>query len=210
MVKEQVLNQFLDALSSNAPSPGGGGASALAGAFGASLSLMVISLTLGKKAYADAEEELQKDQAELIRLKETFLMLADRDEEVFLPLMQAYAMPRSTSAERSIRQKVLNKALKEAASVPLEVMETASEALKVTLRVAKCGSKMAISDAGVAASYLRTALEGGALNVQINLQSMKDSEEKEALGAKTEELKKTGKRLAARIIRIVGERIGQK
>ena len=51
-------NEFVEVLASKAPVPGGGGASALVGAVGTALGNMVGSLTVGKKKYADVEEEM--------------------------------------------------------------------------------------------------------------------------------------------------------
>ncbi|MEL7655035.1 MAG: cyclodeaminase/cyclohydrolase family protein, partial [Bacillota bacterium] len=51
--------EFMEALASKAPVPGGGGASALVGAIGVALGSMVGNLTTGKKKYADVEEDIQ-------------------------------------------------------------------------------------------------------------------------------------------------------
>ena len=49
---------FVEVLASNAPAPGGGGAAALVGAIGTALGNMVGSLTVGKKKYADVQDEI--------------------------------------------------------------------------------------------------------------------------------------------------------
>ena len=49
---------FVEILAGNNPVPGGGGASALAGAIGTALGNMVGSLTVGKKKYADVEDDI--------------------------------------------------------------------------------------------------------------------------------------------------------
>lgn len=77
MIEKQTIQEFLDVLSSKQPVPGGGGASALAGALGTALGLMVGNLTVGKKKYADVEEEvilmiekLTSMQAEMVHLSD--------------------------------------------------------------------------------------------------------------------------------------------
>ena len=60
MVESMTIQEFLDVLSSKEPVPGGGGASALAGALGNALGQMVVNLTVGKKKYAEVEDEMQK------------------------------------------------------------------------------------------------------------------------------------------------------
>ena len=89
MITDYAIDDFLDALASSAPVPGGGGASALAGASGAALGAMSLNLTIGKKKYIPVEEELKAALSELDTLREVFLSLADKDEEVFLPLTKA-------------------------------------------------------------------------------------------------------------------------
>ena len=59
-------------LASKAPVPGGGGASALVGAVGTALGNMVGSLTVGKKKYADVEEEMYELKAKCDQLTEGF------------------------------------------------------------------------------------------------------------------------------------------
>ena len=60
MTEEKKICEYLEVLSSKAPVPGGGGASALAGALGNALGQMVVNLTVGKKKYAEVEEEMQE------------------------------------------------------------------------------------------------------------------------------------------------------
>ena len=54
----QSCRNFVEALASSSPAPGGGGAAALVGAIGAALGNMVASLTIGKKKYAAVEAEI--------------------------------------------------------------------------------------------------------------------------------------------------------
>ena len=179
-IRNETIGHYCDALGSKLPTPGGGGASAVAGAFGCSLGLMVISFTLGKKRYADVEEDLKNDQKQLLLLREDFYRLAEEDEKVFAPLARTYKLPENTEEEKAIKAEAMEKALYEAAEVPLETMKKALEALKIVEDVAEKGSRMAISDAGVAGDYLTAALKGSSLNVLINARSMQDLERREA------------------------------
>ena len=97
--KQETVVQYLEALSSKSPIPGGGGAAALAAAFAFSLGLMVGNLTLGKKKYADFQEELEGIMKDLEEAKQKAFVFEARDEEVFLPLSQAYSLPRGTEEE---------------------------------------------------------------------------------------------------------------
>ena len=86
MMLEQKTVEFLEALSSGAPVPGGGGASAAVGAFSCALGMMVTNLTAGKKKYAAVEDEIIKVRSQLDILKKELVSLVDKDAEAFAPL----------------------------------------------------------------------------------------------------------------------------
>ena len=176
-------NEFVEVLASKAPVPGGGGASALVGAIGTALGNMVGSLTVGKKKYADVEEEMWELKKKADELQKELLHLIERDE-VFEPLSKAYGMPRETEEEKAEKARVMEIVLKDACSVPMEIMEKCCEAIEIIVEFAAKGSTLAISDAGVGAAFCKAALQGASLNVYINTKSMKNREYAEELNAK--------------------------
>ena len=176
MRKEEIIEEFLEELGSSSPVPGGGGAAALSGALSVSLAAMVCNLTIGKKRYQDVEEDLRQDLDYLIEMREIFLSFMDKDEEVFLPLSKAYALPNKTEEEKRARALVMRDLLKNAAEVPLRLLELADTVLDTIKDVAEKGSRLAISDAGVSAAFMETCVHGALLNVQINTKAMKDEE----------------------------------
>ena len=181
-------NEFVEVLGSKAPVPGGGGASALVGAVGTALGNMVGALTVGKKKYADVEEEMKELMAKATTLQDELLHLIERDAEVFEPLSKAYGMPRETEEEKAEKARVMEIVLKDACSVPMEIMEKCCEAIDLIVEFAAKGSALAISDAGVGAAFCKAALEGASLNVYINTKSMKNREYAEELNEKCDEM----------------------
>lgn len=181
-------NEFVEVLGSKAPVPGGGGASALVGAVGTALGNMVGALTVGKKKYADVEEEMKELMAKATTLQDELLHLIERDAEVFEPLSKAYGMPRETEEEKAEKARVMEIVLKDACSVPMEIMEKCCEAIDLIVEFAAKGSALAISDAGVGAAFCKAALEGASLNVYINTKSMKNWEYAEELNRKCDEM----------------------
>ena len=169
-------NEFVEVLASKAPVPGGGGASALVGAIGTALGNMVGSLTVGKKKYAEVEEEMWELKGKCDQLQKDFLRLIERDAEVFEPLSKAYGMPRETEEEKAEKARVMAIVLKDACSVPMEIMEKCCEAIDIIAEFAANGSTLAISDAGVGVAFAKAALKGASLNVYINTKSMADKE----------------------------------
>ena len=178
-----TCTEFVEVLSSKAPVPGGGGASALVAAVGTALGNMVGSLTVGKKKYADVEDEMWELKKKCDQLQKDFLHLIERDAEVFEPLSKAYGMPRETEEEKA---RVMEAALKEACSVPMEIMEKCCEAIELIVEFGAKGSKLAISDAGVGAAFCKAALKGASLNVYINTKSMADRAYAEELNKKAD------------------------
>ena len=180
--------EFVTVLASNEPAPGGGGASALVAAIGTALGNMVGSLTVGKKKYAEVEDEIKAMLFEAEALQNELLALVTRDAEVFAPLAAAYGLPRETDEEKAEKARVMAIVLKDAAAVPLEIMKTCAKAIDLAQSFAEKGSTLAVSDAGCSAAVLKGALEAASLNVLINTKSMEDRDYAEALNAEVEEL----------------------
>lgn len=184
MIEKEILGQWVDALASKAPVPGGGGASALGGALAAALGQMVGNLTTGKKRYADVEEEIQQSLFALNILQMELMALADKDAEVFAPLAAAYGLPKDTEQQRAEKERILEENLLAATLVPMQMMEKTSAVLDVLELLAEKGSRMAISDVGVAVQFARAALNGAVMNVYINTKSMKNREKAGELNVK--------------------------
>lgn len=171
---DKSCSEFVEVLASKAPVPGGGGASAMVGALATALGNMVGSLTVGKKKYAAVEEEMRALKDRCDRLQKDFLHLVERDAEVFEPLARAYSMPKNTEEEKAEKARVMEIVLRNACSVPMEIMEKCCEAIDIIAVFAEKGSVIAISDAGVGAAFAKAALQGASLNVYINTKSMAD------------------------------------
>jgi len=199
--------EFVRVLSSAAPVPGGGGASALVGAIGMALGSMVGSLTTGKKKYAAVEEDIQRLLARSQTIQTELLALVMRDAEVFEPVAKTYGMPSATDAEKTQKQQVMEKVLREAALVPAEIMDQCIAALEVTAEFAQKGSALAVSDAGVSATVCRAGLEGASLNVYINTKMMKDREFADRLNRETQEKVARGAKLAEEIFTNVTQKL---
>ena len=181
---ELKINEFLDRLESSDAVPGGGGASALAAALGASLGTMVGSLTVGKKKYADVEEDIKALMAEMTELSDHLASCVNKDAELFAPLAEAYRIPKDTPG----RDEILEKCLKDAASVPFEMVVLSCKAIELLEEFAAKGSKLVVSDAATGAVICKGAMLGAAVNVRVNTRLMKDRDYAAELDSKTEAL----------------------
>ena len=178
MTKESC-RKFVEVLASDAPAPAGGGAAALVGAIGTALGNMVGSLTLGKKKYADVQEEILALKAKCDALQTELLNQVEADEVSFLPLAKAYGIPK----EDPSREAVLEEATIIACSTPMRIMELCCEAIDHIAVFAAKGSRLAVSDAGCGAVMCKAALQAASLNVFINTKSLKNREKAEELNA---------------------------
>ncbi|MDO4370997.1 MAG: cyclodeaminase/cyclohydrolase family protein [Clostridia bacterium] len=172
--------EFVKVLASDAPAPGGGGAAALVGAIGTALGNMVGSLTVGKKKYADVQDEIIALKAKCDELQKQLLDQVEADEVNFLPLAKAYGIPKDDPN----RDKVMEEATIIACSTPMHIMELCCEAIDAIAVFAAKGSRLAVSDAGCGAICCKAALQSASLNVFINTKSLKNREKAEELNAK--------------------------
>ncbi|MEA4911754.1 MAG: cyclodeaminase/cyclohydrolase family protein [Oscillospiraceae bacterium] len=176
-IKQTELGDYLAALQSRAPTPGGGGAAAVCGALGASLGAMVASLTLGKKKYAAVEADVQKRKDELVAIADVLATLAMLDEQAFAPLAAAYAMPTDTQTQTAEKARVMESALLSACMPPLAMLDAVSRVLGPLRYLAENGSALAVSDAAAGAALCEGALKAAALNVFINTKAMRHRED---------------------------------
>ena len=127
--------------------------------------------------------------------KQDLVRMVDEDAEAFEPLAKAYRMPKETEEEQAEKEKVMEAALKNAAEAPLCIMKTIVDTMEMIRVLGEKGSRLAVSDAGVAILFAQAALEGASLNIFINTKMMKDQEEAERLNYLADQLIATGKEL---------------
>ena len=183
MLREKSVTEFTELIASTAPAPGGGGASAAVAAVAVALGDMVGELTVGKKKYADVEEDIKALMARAQQLRVRLLELIDEDDENFTPLSKAYGIPKDAPG----RDEELERCLKVAASAPAEIFRICCEVIDLQDEFAHKGSKLMLSDAATGAAFARGALLGAAANVRVNTKLMKDREYAEKLNGELDE-----------------------
>jgi len=173
-IKDNRIEEFLDALASQAATPGGGGAAAIIGAMGAALVSMVCNLTIGKKKYADVEADMKDvlGKAEALRLRLTAMI--EDDAKAFDAVMGAYGMAKETDQQKAARDKAIQAALKQATDVPMRCCHAAREVIDLAAIAADKGNLNVISDAGVGVLAAYAALRSAALNVFTNARMITD------------------------------------
>src|SRR5512146_2873104 len=164
----------MDKLASKSPEPGGGSVAALTGSLGAALVSMVSNLTLGKEKYKDVQSQIEALLKESEKLRTEMQDLIQKDTEAYGALSEVYKMPKNTDAEKAARTARMQEALKKACQVPFEIGLRSLDVARLAERAAEKGTVLAVSDAGVAVLLAKACAESAALNVKINVNSIKD------------------------------------
>ncbi len=189
MLAEKTILAFTDELASNSPAPGGGSISALAGTLGAALTAMVCRLTIGNEKYNDVQNEVKEMLAKADELTQKLTNYIDEDTAAFNKVMDAYRMPKETDEQKGARSQAIQKAMENAASLPLSVAECCLEIIEMAERVIIIGNTNAASDAAVSGLMAYAGLNGALYNVRINLPSIKDKQFVENACAKVKQIK---------------------
>ncbi len=175
-IKDQAIQDFLNQLASQSATPGGGSAAAVMGAQSAALTSMVCNLTIGKPKYAAVENDMLVLLKQSEALRERFTAMIKADVEVFNRVMASYGMAKQTEEQKILRNAELQAALKEATEVPLACAKACAEAIALSKMAAEKGNVNVVTDAGVAVMSAYAAMKSAALNVYINIKSLKDTD----------------------------------
>lgn len=178
---DMTCRAFADETASESPAPGGGSISAYMGALGAALGTMVANLSAHKPGWDDQWEYFSDFAVKGRDIQERLMHLVDEDTEAFNRIMAVFSMPKSTPEEKAARAEALEAATIHAAKVPLKTMKTAFEAFDLLEAMAREGNPNSVSDVGVGALAVRSAILGAQLNVRINAAGIKDKTVAQAL-----------------------------
>lgn len=205
---DMTVRGFLDIMASDAPAPGGGSAAAFCGAQGAGLAAMVAGLTIGRKKFAEFEENCLAVRKGALALAEKLTLQIDKDTEAFNMVAAAFKMPKATDEEKAERSKAIQAGTLVSTQVPFETMELALAALRCAEKLLNGFNDGAASDLGVAGWNLLTCVKGAWLNVCINIGSLKDTEKAESFRSRGQAILKEAEEIAARIAEATEKIIG--
>ena len=208
MYIEGRIVDFLDKLASSSPEPGGGSAAALAAAIGAALVSMVANLTVGKEKYAGVQDKIAElvDASEGVRAR--LQELIQKDTEVYGVLAAAFKMPRETDSEKAARVEAVQAACKEATMVPYAIAEQCLEVARLSELAAEIGNVNAVSDAGCAVLLAEACAQCAALNVKINLGSIKDEAFNEEKWSGIQDILARSLTLKDKVVKVTYQKLG--
>lgn len=185
---KMTLTDFANETASESMAPGGGSISAYVGTLGISLATMVANLSSHKPGWDDRWEEFSNWAEKGQKLKDKLLFLVDEDTKAFNKIIDAFRLPKGSEEETQIRNQAVQEATKFAIEVPFEVMKTSFDCYETIEEMIKIGNPNSITDAGVGALCIRTAVFGAYMNVKVNMADLKDEVWKKEMLTKSENI----------------------
>lgn len=169
-----TVKSFADETASDSPAPGGGSIAALSGALGASLGTMVANLSASKRGWEDRVGEFSPWAEKGQKIKDELLFLVDEDTRAFDKIMDAFGLPKDNPEQVAARRQAIEHASKYATEIPFRTMRVAFSCIPLLKEMATNGNQNSLSDIGVGAICIKTAVRGAWLNVLINAKGLND------------------------------------
>jgi formiminotetrahydrofolate cyclodeaminase len=203
--RKAELETYVADAASKRPAPGGGSVSGLVGALAAAMSEMAANFTAGRKKYADVQETVSRMLTELSECRLQLLKLMERDVEAYGHVGDAYGMPKDSDEQAHARTAAIDKALRGAMDVPLEVMCLCARVAGVAADLVDIGNRNLITDVAVSAVLAEAACVAARFNVEVNLKYIKDGALSADVNAEMDELAQVVRQARADVSRKVND-----
>ena len=182
LISDLAISEYLEALASKSPTPGGGSASALIAAQGTALLSMVCEFSRPRdESLLDINKKCSATQTNLLRL-------VQKDVDTFNEVMNWYADKGSDQYQ---------KATETAVTVSLDIMREASTVIDAAEYLSKRGNKNLISDVAIGAKLLSSGIESAYINVLVNLKTISNGWTAREAKEKSREYLQTSNRLTS-------------
>lgn len=201
------VKKFVEETASESVAPGGGSISASMGAMGIALGTMVANLSSHKKGWDDRWEEFSEWAEKGKACLDQLLKLVDEDTNAFNSIMSAFGLPQKSEAEKQTRKEAIQQATRFAMEVPLQVMQLSFQSMEVIKKMVEIGNPNSVTDAGVGALAVRSAVLGAAMNIKINSKGVTDKEFVAAMLKEVQELEQKAIQQEKDILKIVNRKI---
>ena len=187
---ERTLEGFTEELASDSPAPGGGSAAAYAGALAASLGTMVANLSAHKRGWEERHDFFVTWAVKGQEYRKKLLHCVDEDTHAFNAIISAFRLSKETEEDKIARSAAIQEATRRAIESPMNIIRLSYECFELLDAMAQEGNPNSVSDAGVGALCAYAAVEGGWMNVMINLSGLKDQVAGDAYRKEADELMK--------------------
>jgi formiminotetrahydrofolate cyclodeaminase len=179
-MRDETIAEFLRQLAARVPAPGGGATAGLHAAQSAALLAMVARYSDGPK-YAEHADLIDRVRTEADALIDDTVALAEADADAFGAVAEAYKLPKDTDDDKQARSAAIEAALAGAAKVPADVVQAALRLAGLAEELLPVANRNVLTDVGAAAEAARAAAVTAALNIEVNLRGIKDTELRSSL-----------------------------
>jgi len=178
-VRDWTIDTYLGRLAARHPTPAGAAVAALNLAQAAALLAMVARFRAESPAGDVARSVLERAE----ELRETAMGLAEADAGLVEAAAAAYALPRSTEAERGRRASAIADALLAAARPPAQLIPVGAELVGQCERMAEVATGALLADVAAAAEATAAGIGISRTNVEADIAPRRGSAEAERLAA---------------------------
>ncbi|PCJ62890.1 MAG: hypothetical protein COA79_01830 [Planctomycetota bacterium] len=182
------VENFVYAVASDSPTPGGGSVAGIIGSLGAALGSMVCNFTAGKKKFAEYDKEASEAIHSLNNDIQNLLELAEKDMRSYNLVGKAFQLPKSNDQEKKARSDAIEHACEMALKAPFEVMKICKRLIIQTSRISEYGNPMLDSDTAGAGILLHAAAETAFYCVHANLPFIKNEEKNQNISKSINEI----------------------
>jgi formiminotetrahydrofolate cyclodeaminase len=189
------IDAFLTATAARHPTPGGGSVAALAGALASAIGEMVLAYSIGKKELLPFEPQLKSASHKLQQVREMLLQLMVEDQEAYAELTAVRKLP----ADAPDRKSRLDAAVMACIRCPQAVGATALAILQLCDQSVAIVNPWLLSDLAVCAELAMATARAALYNVRVNLASVEDAPQREALQQQSDQLLSHAKELIQRV-----------
>lgn len=165
ILSTRTIQSFLDDLAAKSPTPGGGAVASIVGALSAALAQMVLAYSRNKRSLVQHADLHDSALQRLDHARELLLQLAQADEDAYAQLNTILRL----SEDDPERKRQLLPAAQQASQVPLAVMATCAELLRLFQELAPASNRFLLSDLAISAILAEATVRAAAWNVRANL-----------------------------------------
>jgi formiminotetrahydrofolate cyclodeaminase len=183
------IENYIHAVASADPTPGGGSVASVVASLGAALGAMVTNFTIGKKKYAEFQKESEEILFQLNDQIRKFIDLAQKDINTYAVVSIAYAMPKESENEKLLRTNAISSASETALKVPFEIMKLSTKVSACLQKLSKFGNPNLDSDMVGAGLLIQAATETAFFCVHANLPFIKDQAKVSNIKANVQEMR---------------------
>lgn len=185
---DMTCKGFVNETASESPAPGGGSVSAYMASLGTALGVMVANLSSHKAGWDHKWDYFSNYAESGVAIMNELMYLVDEDTNSFKRIMDAFSLPKESEKDKEARSRAIQEATLYATEIPLRTMKVAYSALDLIEAMVKEGNPNSVSDAGVGALAIRSAVFGAYMNVRINSVDLKDREKAHLLIKEAQEI----------------------